>query len=143
MTPAELLAVDSKVTLDLNYLEGCYYYFITTSLPEEVQDSKIQIKELAYRYGDGRRFHRTCVVYFENIPVAFIQNAGREGDDFSKLFFLDKEKYKEMDRYLTERFSPRTSSPEPEPSLYLSENVDLNTDMPELTEYYFEEVFPS
>ena len=142
MTPNALMAVTPiSVTNSLDSLTGCYFYYVTCLIPDNTFDPLIEIKELAFRYEDSRRFHKTCCIYFKGEPTAFIQNAGREGDDFSKLLFIDKDTHKAMDEHLIDLYGigPDKSV---DTNLYVNPNIDLETDLPELTEYYFETVDP-
>ena len=89
----------------LGHLKGFYY----DHLPEIEHDlwgieseknEKVTIKEYRNFDFDGRRYWLLASVWYENNPIMIIQNAGREGDDHRRRFVTDKEKYKEMIKYI-------------------------------------------
>lgn len=92
MTPLEIYQLDSQYeTNDLGMLEGCYYghlyeasaYF---NADEYHENEDVVIKVIKEFDFDGRRYWRLATVWFQGTPIMIIQNAGREGDDWSKRF---------------------------------------------------------
>lgn len=67
------------------------YKQLTTRLYKRV------IKNHSY---DGRRIWYLAIIVFDNIEVAVLQKAGREGEDHSKVLIVDKDKYIDACRYL-------------------------------------------
>ena len=74
-------------------------YDLNTELFKE-KNTKISIDFYKNHSYDGRRIWRLAVVVFDNKKVMFVQNAGREGDDHSERFILNREAYLEMVDYL-------------------------------------------
>lgn len=112
MTIRELLKLPSlKETYDIGILKGFYYDHLkdldddlplTDAYYDISKNTKIKISYIDIKQYDIRRSWSLAVVYFNLIPVMVIQNAGREGDDYSRRFIIDenKESYKNMLKYI-------------------------------------------
>ena len=133
MTPRQLLGLaPEEVTNRLEYLHGCYFSHVTVSLPDDTSDSRIETRVLATRHTDSRRFHRLSAVFFDKKPVMFIQNAGREGDDYAKSHCINTKLFLDMDNYLFDKYAGRARS---------GNASDLDMDSyAELTNFYGEDV---
>ncbi|MEC4565382.1 hypothetical protein L8C07_05445 [Paenibacillus sp. CMAA1739] len=116
----------------LGQLKGFYY----DHLPEieddfwgikEEQNKKVTIREYKNFDFDGRRYWLLASVWFENDPVMIIQNAGREGDDHRRRFITDKEKYKEMIKYIHTLLETDSE---------VADCYDPNDDIPDLDSFY-------
>lgn len=98
-TPNDLLAVDLyDETTDVSGLVGCYYNHVP-ELPEfeefdEGHSVIIRIYEMSWY--DHRRFWQLASVWLKDKPVMIIQNAGREGDDWSRRYIVDVDAYRAM-----------------------------------------------
>ena len=95
-------------TYDIGPLIGCYYNHIKEikygdeELPSYVfqdpncfnleENDRVKVSFLANDQFDTRRIWVLAVVYYETDPVMVIQNAGREGDDYSKRFIIEEYK---------------------------------------------------
>ena len=66
----------------------------------EDPNKKVEIRYIKNHCYDGRRVWILATVWFEGIPVMAIQNAGREGDDFSRMFVTNEDQYCNMVNYL-------------------------------------------
>ena len=114
MTPKELYKrIPERIDNDVNRLYGCYFNYI----PEiealqygggmiEDRDNRIAIhyyKDFDY---DGRRIWLLAAVKFDDKFVMIIQNAGREGDDWSKRFITDHYTYVDMVKYIATLVPP-------------------------------------
>lgn len=131
MTPNELYKTKAESeTSDLDEICGFYYNHV----PEAGEDEgwqyqgtgRVKIKNIKYFSYDERRIWRLATVWFDDIPVMVIQNAGREGDDHSKRFVTDSESLLKMADHLRSL-------------VYVNEEiktVDCDSDITELTEFY-------
>lgn len=151
MTPSELLNKGKVVSIssDFSLLIGAHYNHIPELIPnysdrryesfwtmydknKYLKDYFIKIEFYANKNLSPRYIWRLGVVKFKDKPVMIIQNAGREGDDYSKRFILTEKIYQEMIDYMN--------------SLYIFKKYDIPkfdiisdlyfTEMPELTEFY-------
>ena len=99
----ELLALaPEEVNCDLGVLVGSRSNHVPEAIDENVimlweleklGNSAIEIKYYKNHFFDHRRFWRLASVWFENKPFMVIQNAGREGDDYSNRFIIDTDVY--------------------------------------------------
>lgn len=116
MTIQELLEYKvEEETNDLSILKGVYYNHIpevSEMFPYGMNNgreairlinqnnTKIVIKYYKNFSFDGRRIWILASVWFENIPIMIIQNAGREGDDHARRFVINAEHYLRMCNYI-------------------------------------------
>lgn len=137
MTPKELYArTPERIDNDINRLYGCYYNHI----PEiealqycgnmlEDKSNRIAIhyyKDFDY---DGRRVWCLAAVKFDGMFVMIIQNAGREGDDWSKRYVTDLYAYADMVRYITTLIPPDDDKSQ-------NDFVGFDEDIEGLTRFY-------
>lgn len=123
--------------LDLYSLFGFYFNHMPEvdyhSLPEwdgidaHNPNRFVRIRDVAYTCPDGRRIWRLATVWFDKTPFMVIQNAGREGDDFSHRYITDAVTYSKAVHYLVSLY---------EGQIQPVELVDPELDFPELTEFY-------
>lgn len=133
MNAKELYALPSESeTQDLSYLKGSYYNHV----PELGEDwwiengnDKVVIKTVKEFNFDYRRFWALRTVWFDEVPVMVIQNAGREGDDHDARYITNETAYREMIVYI------KTLIPV-EQIEELPDLLDENTDLSSLTEFY-------
>lgn len=97
------------------------------------KDDFIEIRYFANKWFDSRRCWQLGVVMYKNNPVMIFQNAGREGDDFSKRFILNERVYSNMIKYMQSLYIFK--------KYYIPEREIISLDglyveMPELTEFY-------
>lgn len=114
MTPNELYKrTPERIDNDVNCLYGCYYNYIPEI--EALQYGGGMIEDSANRIAihyykdfdyDGRRVWQLAAVKFDGKFVMIIQNAGREGDDWSKRFITDNYAYADMVRYIATLLPP-------------------------------------
>lgn len=99
-----------EVSTDPIYdLRGCYFNHLEGVLDHGTYDydtakintdSRVVVKYHKNFDFDGRRFWRLSSLWFDGEPVAVLQNAGREGDDHSRRFITDRDKFLELCSYL-------------------------------------------
>jgi hypothetical protein len=106
-TPADLYNMDPQYKdKNIHCLSGCYYNHIPEieewdwHRVQYDQNERVEIRHIKEFWFDHRRFWRLSTVWFDGLPVMIIQNAGREGDDFSESFITDKERYLKMVTYI-------------------------------------------
>ena len=153
MTPNDLykrMPEDSHY--DISILVGCYYNHIpevqcqTWNLDEDKarKDERIMFKVYKDFDFDGRRFWRLASVWVRvglhggtmmYKPVMIIRNAGREGDDFQDRIITNHELYQDMIKYLATLVKPNDQIKPDE-----KEIRDPNVDIPDLTEFYGNEL---
>jgi hypothetical protein len=134
MKPIELYRRQpEKVTKEIGYLKGFYYDHIPEINEEwewelwRLDNEKIEIRFYKDHCFDDRRIWRLASVWFDGNPVMIIQNAGREGDDYSRRFITDKNKYIEMIDYIKSLI--RTDNE-------IKDLVDLEQECGELVTFY-------
>lgn len=119
------------------YFQGSYYDHLqeldviddTVVAIKKSLDIRIDVyKDFCY---DGRRTWRLCSVYWKETPVMIIQNAGREGDDYTNRFILNREKYIEMIECLRDLIVFDQNFD------YIGNDcVDVEDDVPNLIDFY-------
>jgi len=136
MKPSELYAREPEKIINLieadcdySYISGCYYNHIPEIADDRFRPSN-RIKVRIYKdfNFDGRRFWRIASIWIDDIAVMIVRNAGREGDDFYDRFITNQEAYREMVSHLSELRIPDEHD--------LKELVDKDTDIPNLTDFY-------
>lgn len=96
------------------------------------KDDFIEIRYFANKWFDSRRCWQLGTVMFKGIPVMIFQNAGREGDDFSRRFIISETKYLDMIEYMESLYVfNKHNIPESDIIMDI-----YYTEMPELTEFY-------
>jgi len=108
MKPKELYKrTPEKIDKDINVLHGCYYNFIPEvqgfDFCQDIPDGANELVEIHYYKDfdfDGRRFWRLAAVKYNGEFVMIIQNAGREGDDWTERFITNFEFYVGMVGYI-------------------------------------------
>lgn len=86
---------------DCYKLNGCYFNHIRELLDYNNGELNhfyvggLRVKTLAHHAYDSRRFWDLSFVYYKDVPIMLIQNAGREGDDHAIRYIFNLEKYKE------------------------------------------------
>jgi len=142
MTPNELYKRTPEfVDKDINAFAGCYYNHIP-EIPElenhYFELSQITARRIEFRYYkdfdfDGRRYWRLGAVTFNDEFVMIIQNAGREGDDYTGRFITNKDLYYKMVDYI------KTLMPPKDP-LSDDDIVNIDDDIPALDKFYGNEL---
>jgi hypothetical protein len=125
MTPQQLYDMSpQEVSHDIE----CYFDHvkeIELSLDLRYRKSpRIETRFVKHFNFDERRFWRLATVWFDGKPVIVIQNAGREGDDWSKRFITDADAYKGMLVHLAELSAQLIAPPESLPADQEIENLD-------------------
>jgi hypothetical protein len=108
MKISELLQrTPEKVDRDFTVLFGHGYCFVPEAqeyagggawLLAEQESPRIEMRIFKEFHFDSRRFWRLAAVYLDGEPVMITQNAGREGDDFTRRFIIDRDRYFELVR---------------------------------------------
>lgn len=133
MTPNQLYQrIPEKSNHDLDALKGFYFDHVPEvngTLRPTDPTGKVEIRYYKDFNFDHRRFWRLASVWFGPHPVMVIQNAGREGDDWSGRYITDKEKYLWLIEHLNtllicEDFASATKI------------VEADNDIPTLTDFY-------
>lgn len=111
----------------INRLWGCYYNHVPEAIPEgggydDIESTRIEIRYLANQQIDERRCWQIATVWFDDYPVMIIQNAGREGDDFSRRLVTNAPAFMAMCQHLR---ALTTISTEPEEYPLDEQNLDL------------------
>lgn len=134
MTPNTLYSYPSQSEdHDFNILKGCYYDFVPEIIDNWYnnmiipEDCKITIKHIKEHHFDHKRFWRLSTVWFNNVPIMVIQNAGRIGDDHAKRFITDEISYLEMVMYIKTLI--------PIEKMQITDVYNINDDL-NLTEFY-------
>lgn len=131
MTPNQFYQrTPTKTDHDLTVLKGFDFDHvpeIKSELPFTDPNQKVEIRYLKDFNFDSRRFWRLASVWFSGKPVMIIQNAGREGDDYSASFITDGWQYRVMIGYLAtlqkhDKIEDRA--------------IDPDIDVPNLTSFY-------
>lgn len=139
----ELLALTpEKESTDIRILFGFYYNHIKelkiggiyednwSYLRETLKEQdRIVIKYYKEHYFDYRRIWALASVYFDGKPVMVIQNAGREGDDYSRRYIIDKANYIKMIQFIPTLIQPSID-------LEIRNVVDPEQDIEGLDEFY-------
>ena len=139
-TPEEIVQWNDDTWTLGQYFHGAYFNFIP-ELPDHICqlfDPKNRIEFHIYKdfNFDGRRFWRLCGVWYKGKPVMILQNAGREGDDYSESFITDFIQYKRMTKYLRKHATMHDDTKEDDERI-----VDPSVDMGiKLTEFYGNEL---
>lgn len=94
----DLLELEIQAGGDWNDLFGCYYSHIPEverhSINYELADKcNISVGYFKYKDFDDRRIWALGKVMLDNVPFMIIQNAGREGDDWSERYIFNEEVY--------------------------------------------------
>lgn len=125
MTPNEIykLPVESVET-DLSGLIGCYYNHVKESGVEAFVEGAegVEVRVIKHFNFDFRRYWRLATVWFEDKPVMVIQNAGREGDDFSRRVITDQAAFRDLCKYV----ASLAGVDEPEETEVLAPDADLD-----------------
>lgn len=104
MKPIELYEMaPERVDLDVTVLFGCYFCHVPEIQHldlDTARNKRVEIRYLKDFAFDGRRIWRLATVWLDGGPVMVIQNAGREGDDFSRRIVTDEGLYVQMVKYL-------------------------------------------
>lgn len=133
MTPNELYAMPTTEVGDLDWLKGSRYNHVCEIeglyIPWDAKSDRVEIRVIKDFCFDGRRIWRLATVWFDGGPVMVIQNAGREGDDFSNRFITDKDAFRQMCVHLRDLFAPEVD--EPYYNCYTGDDV-----IPELISFY-------
>lgn len=136
MKPDELYKrTPERIDSGIECLKGFYY----DHLPEigwlETFDAdfvdhqkRVTIHYYKYWRHDGRRIWLLAGVFFDDMPVMIIQNAGREGDDYSGRFITNKALYNDMVKYIVSLMDFSKSDDK--------DLIDPDTDIPSLTTFY-------
>lgn len=131
-----------EVEQGINPLIGFYYNHIpeVTGLLSKSSDDlkgigdKIEVRTIKIHWFDHRRFWRIATVWHEDKAVMVIQNAGREGDDFSRRYITDRQNFDRMIKYLGgEKSSKYIVSDD---SIVISPSSNIRA----LTEFYGEDL---
>lgn len=101
MTPNDLLKLETELTENISILEKhfpeipdlCYYIW-------NIEPDRLKIGVIKNHYFDHRRYWNLAVLKMDDIPIAFLQNAGREGDDHCFRFIINEDKFRECIIYL-------------------------------------------
>lgn len=137
MNAKEIYALPSESeTQDLNCLKGCYYNHVPELGDDwwvENGNNKVVIKTIKEFYFDYRRFWALRTVWFDEVPVMVIQNAGREGDDHDARYITNENAYREMIVYIKTLIPVEQIEELPD---LLGENIDLSS----LTNFYGNEL---
>jgi len=138
MKPVILYAMPAAKTI-CSVIEGVPYLrgAIFDHIPEMPWDmdgnnfydsDRVEIRIIKEHYFDHCRLWRLATVWFDGQPVMVIQNAGREGGDWSKRVITDTRRYKAMIEHLN--------------SLWVADDLNANCvaseddDIPKLAEFY-------
>lgn len=127
---------EEEIIYSLEPLVGCYYNHIpefplsTHDIKGFKKSDRIRIDYYKDHNYDVRRIWRLCSVLFDNEYVMIIQNAGREGDDYSERFIVDKTAYDNMIEHLC---CISVLNTEDESSKCC---VDIDKDIPSLDNFY-------
>ncbi|MCY9308843.1 hypothetical protein MOF23_07650 [Bacillus inaquosorum] len=119
-----------EISNELSLLAGFYYNHLPEieDIPYGLEQDKVSIKIYAdYEY-DWSRFWRLASVWFEDIPVMIIQNAGRDGDDHRERFITDEKAYENLVSYV-KGLIPKEEVNNPD-------LIDLEEDITGLSEFY-------
>jgi hypothetical protein len=111
LTPKDLYEMKSTATLDALALRGFSYDHVPEAGPDvELRDKpRVRVEVVGYVHFDHRRYWRLATVWFDDKPVMVVQNAGREGDGYSKRFVTDVSLLMELAKYLkAEEAAPDT-----------------------------------
>jgi hypothetical protein len=117
MTPLELYVRHPETTdNNIGILRGYSYNHIPEmddgiSLPWKDPNCRIEIRYYSDQCPDGRRIWRLASVWFldsnnEWLPFMIVQNAGREGDDYSDRFITAPDTYDLAIKYLASLVEP-------------------------------------
>lgn len=136
-TIRELLEKEPKsVENNVSILFGHYYGHVPEITHEEhgyntwdVKSDRTEIVTFYHNYWDPRRFQSLYGVRFDGKWVMVCQNAGREGDDWSRRYVLDADAYREMVKHLKMIFAERNGVGE-------VEITDLDSDITDLYQFY-------
>ncbi|MGH8001981.1 MAG: hypothetical protein ACREPR_21770 [Brasilonema sp.] len=93
---------------------------------DRLPNERIKTKVLWRINTDYRRYWQLASVWLDDRPFGIIQNAGREGQDYKRAFWTDKEIYIEAIKYLRELIPIESTM----------ETYSLDFESQELTEFY-------
>ena len=131
MTPRELL-------YDVPVERESHCFYLLSQFVDEVdffeivpeESDRITIKDIKYVDFDGSRIWHLATVWFDKQPVMITQKGGRGGGgDHQKRFVVDVRAYREMVTFLA-------SLPREQDAPEILDWIDMDTDKPELTEFY-------
>lgn len=129
-----------KTEKDLSILVGFYYSHIPEAVEagqvdvlRHIKNEKIQIRYHADKIVDASRCWILASVWFNDNPIMIIQNAGRDGDDHACKYVTLLSHYIEMVTYIKGLIKPEFDE-------ITIPVIDLEKDMPELTEFYGDRV---
>lgn len=135
MTPQQLYNREPEsINNDISVLWGCYYCHV----PElenpmighnSINSDRVQIKYYKNHCFDGRRVWILASVWFDQLPVMIIQNAGREGDDWAERYITEVERYCLMIEHI-QSILPITIQTNPD------DTVDQHNDIQSLSSFY-------
>lgn len=126
----KLMPEDSHHNVDI--LSGCHYNHIPdvdlddVDIDQVEKDQRVLIKVYKEHTYDYRRFWRLASVWFDNEPIMIVQNAGREGDDYTNRFITNTKQYYELVSYLRTLLLDE----------YKEKEYDPNEDISNLTRFY-------
>jgi hypothetical protein len=100
--------VPERTVTSVEHLSGYYYnhiYEVGDEFPMvkyEVKTERVEIRFIKDFCFDGRRVWQLATVWLDSKPVMIVQNAGREGDDYSARFITDATLFREMCQHIKE-----------------------------------------
>ncbi len=138
MTPTELYSrKPERIDSDIHILVGSCYNFIPEISENDFQNrgdikENTKIDILIYKDFDfdDRRFWRLASIKFNDEFVMIVQNAGREGDDYTGRFITNKTAYLGMIKYI------QTLLPDLEKDDDEEDVVSVDDNIPSLVDFY-------
>jgi len=134
-SPNDLYKIEPERTEQgATHLKGCYYNHIPELDDVYLYDadlSRIEVRFIKDWCYDGRRVWQLASVWFDGSPCMVVQNAGREGDDFSNRFITNRGVFSAMIEYIRKQTEQddevnETDSDRPEPLLTEFYSQSLN-----------------
>lgn len=129
-SPNDLYKIEPEHTEQgADHLKGCYYNHIPELGDVYLYDadlSRIEVRFIKDWCFDGRRVWQLASVWFDGSPCMIVQNAGREGDDFSDRFITNRDAFFAMIDYIRQQTKQYEDVKE----------VDPDRPEPMLTEFY-------
>lgn len=137
MKPIDLYEMKpTRIDKDINQLYGCYYNHVPEidsfgfgAYINDEANTEIEIHYYKDHCFDGRRVWQLAAVSFKGTFVMIIQNAGREGDDWSERFITNKEHYDDMVKYIMTLLPPADDRS-------MDDVCELEEDVKGLDEFY-------
>jgi len=133
MTPKELYTrTPERIDNNVNRLYGCYFNHVPEirAVPYcgdflEDKAKRIEIHYFKDFCFDGRRTWTLAGVKFDGEFIMIIQNAGREGDDYTERFITNKDGYPDMVAYIASLIPPDDLTDQSYAD-YIGEDEDLD-----------------